>query len=184
MITTIHNKKYAHILALEGIDEINGAIRKRLYREPEFKSLLGIEFIRYVVWLLQSYYKIFKHLEFQDSIQGHTSRDGSCIITRGGVKIIKYEKITDKKLHDSVSHIAMVLRYLSEIGIELQVYNGCVEMTVDENIPNLFFKQFGIKTTTDLSKFVIQGAGGTRKNRRRKTSKSTKKHRKSSRRRS
>ena len=61
---------------------------------------------------------------------------------------------------------------------------GGQPISVDGDMSNKLFADFGINETKDLSKFVTEGAGGTRKKRRRKTSKSTKKYRKSSRRRS
>jgi hypothetical protein len=160
-------------------------INKSIKVHENKQTVFTIEFIRSVTKLLIYYsgwLQLLKNYQETHGTDEYISIDNQ-------VLIINYEKIRNNdsdlvNLKHIVERIAKKLKYLSQIKLKLQVFINSQPISVDGDMSNKLFGDFGIKTTTDLSKFVIQGAGGTRKKRRRKTSKSTKKHRKSSRRRS
>jgi hypothetical protein len=177
LITNIHKLRDAEIES--SINMIN----KSISNNEHSIDVITIEFIRYVTWLLSKYSSILQYLKDNPT---------NCIVDRAGdgcttikysIPIIKYQNIRDKKLQKSVKDIATILFHLSKITLKLQAFMDGQPIIVDDNRSNLLFADFGINETKDLSKFVTQGAGGTRKKRRRKTSKATKKHRKSYRRR-
>jgi hypothetical protein len=147
-------------------------------------DLITIEFIRYVTWLLSKYSSILQYLKDNPTNCIVDSAGDGCTTIKYSIPIIKYQNIRDKKLQKSVKDIATILFHLSKITLKRRVFMSGQPISVDGDMSNKLFADFGINKTKDLSKFVIQGAGGTRKKRRRKTSKATKKHRKSSRRRS
>jgi hypothetical protein len=189
-IQSINEKPVEYMQKTSITTAINESIQNN-HHDLNNRKILGFEFIQYVAWVLNDYYKILYKLHLDSQRNNNQCGYKSCVIRIHNIPLINYENIKNENIKNGVQRIINILRFLSRIDLsidlnpDLQRYITNKHNNMDipyKNIKQLF-EIFGIKKTEDLSKFVIETEGGTRKNRRRKTSKVTKKHRKSSRRR-